>query len=248
MMKRDIELLSAYLDGELKPSDSTKLEARLKTDPELASVLSDLRAARTLLRKLPSRKAPRNFTLTRKMAGQNPPLPRTYPAFRFVTTLATLLFFFTFGLNFIGAQMALPNQALGMGGGGGSDTELFSVQEAPAMDSAAATEAPAMEEPEAPAAAEPEVAVEATSESQPPVALAPAATQMAPTEEAGRIMETPVAKNGETENSVEQGQPQVSGEAPALISPTWQIGLLALAVLGVLFMVLMRQFSARRWK
>src|SRR5512139_2880757 len=78
MNNRDIELLSAYLDGELKPSHSIKLEARLKTDPELASVLNDLRVTRTLLRKLPSRKAPRNFTLTRKMVGLNPPLPRTY--------------------------------------------------------------------------------------------------------------------------------------------------------------------------
>lgn len=91
MNKRDLELLSSYLDGELKPSDSTKLEARLTSDPELASVLNDLRAARTLLRKLPARKAPRNFTLTRKMVGQNPPLPRAYPIFRFATAAATLL-------------------------------------------------------------------------------------------------------------------------------------------------------------
>lgn len=254
MIKRDIELLSAYLDGELKTSDSTKLEARLKTDPELASVLNDLRAARTLLRKLPSRKAPRNFTLTRKMAGQNPPLPRTYPAFRFVTTIATLLFFFTFGLNFIGAQMASPAPAFGMGGGGGSDTELFSAEEAPAMDSAVATEEPAMAEPAAPAPVEPEMAT-ATSEDEPSIALAPpAGTEMPSTEDATRIMETPVLKNGEAENSLEQGQPQVPDEAPSpqstapLIPPTLQIALLTLAVLGALFMVLMRQFSARRWK
>ncbi len=248
MIKRDIELLSAYLDGELKPSDSTKLEARLKTDPELVSVLDDLRAARTLLRKLPSRKAPRNFTLTRKMAGQNPPLPRTYPAFRFVTTIATLLFFFTFGLNFIGAQMASSAPVYGMGGGGGSsDTELFSVQEAPA-----ATEAPLMEAPVAAAPVETESAMDATSE--PSVALAPAATQMAPTEESSRIMETPVLKNGEAENSVPQGQPQVPDEAASpqpiqpLISSAWQAVLAVVAVLSALFMMLMRQLSARRWK
>ena len=253
MIKRDIELLSAYLDGELKPSDSTKLEARLKTDPELVSVLDDLRAARTLLRKLPSRKAPRNFTLTRKMAGQNPPLPRTYPAFRFVTTIATLLFFFTFGLNFIGAQMASSAPAYGMGGGGGSDTELFSVEEAPAMDSAVATEEPVMAEPAAPALAE-EMAT-ATSEDEPSIALAPpAGTGTPPTEDATRIMETPVLKNGEAENSVAQGQPQVPDEAPSpqlippLISSVWQIVLAVVAVLSALFMTLMRQLSARRWK
>ena len=133
MKPRDLELLSAYLDGQLNPSESTRLETRLKTDPELASVLTDLRAARTLLRKLPVRKAPRNFTLTRKMVGQNPPLPRAYPWFRFTTALATLLFVFSFGLNTVGRQMA-SQAPLGMGGGGSPEesTELFSAQEAPA--------------------------------------------------------------------------------------------------------------------
>src|SRR5574342_715976 len=101
MNQRDLELLSSYLDGQLKPSDSARLENRLKTDLQLASVLNDLRATRTLLRKLPQRRAPRNFTLTRKMVGQNPPLPKAYPAFRFATTLAALLLFLTFGLNFV---------------------------------------------------------------------------------------------------------------------------------------------------
>jgi anti-sigma factor RsiW len=89
MNRRDLELLSSYLDGQLKPSDSARLEARLASDPGLRAVLDDLRAARGLLRQLPMRKAPRNFTLTPKMVGKNPPLPRSYPAFRFVTALAS---------------------------------------------------------------------------------------------------------------------------------------------------------------
>ncbi|HUG34343.1 MAG TPA: zf-HC2 domain-containing protein, partial [Anaerolineales bacterium] len=113
--QRDLELLSAYLDGELNPSDSARLEARLKNDPALDSVLDDLRAARTFLRKLPKRRAPRNFTLTRKMVGLNPPLPRSYPAFRFVTAVATLLFFFTFGINTLAPQFLQPI-GFGMGG------------------------------------------------------------------------------------------------------------------------------------
>ena len=64
MNQRDLELLSSYLDGQLKPSDSARLEARLSSDADLRSVLDDLRAARGLLRQLPMRKAPRNFTLT----------------------------------------------------------------------------------------------------------------------------------------------------------------------------------------
>ena len=73
MKQRDIELLSSYLDGQLSSADSARLEARLRTDPEMRSVLQDLRGARSLLRQLPMRKAPRNFTLTPKMVGRNPP-------------------------------------------------------------------------------------------------------------------------------------------------------------------------------
>src|SRR5512146_937709 len=124
MKQRDLELLSSYLDGQLSSSDATRLEARLLTEPELRSVLRDLRSARGLLRQLPLRKAPRNFTLTPKMVGKNPPLPRAYPAFRFVSALATLLLFFTLGLNFLVPQMASQAPVGGMGGGGAPDTFL----------------------------------------------------------------------------------------------------------------------------
>lgn len=231
MNQRDLELLSVYLDGQLSPSDSTRLEARLKTDPELDSVLTSLRAARTLLRKLPARKAPRNFTLTRKMVGQNPPLPRAYPWFRFATTLATLLFFFSFGLNSFNTAVQSYPYGIGGGSGGGSsqeDVQSFAA-EAPAAAPVAATEEPLLE-------------------------TAPLATDM-PTEvaDAARIVDTPVAKNaGETENAVEQpDQPQVENEAPSpapLIPSIWQTALAVVAVAGALFMVLVRQLSARRWK
>ncbi|NUQ84084.1 MAG: hypothetical protein HUU11_05155 [Anaerolineales bacterium] len=237
MNKRDLELLSSYLDGELKPSDSTKLEARLTSDPELASVLNDLRAARTLLRKLPARKAPRNFTLTRKMVGQNPPLPRAYPIFRFATAAATLLFFFSFAANALAPQFTVTNQ-FGMGGGGGVEqTEMFAAEAA--TEESAAQAAPA---PQATAAAE-----------EPSVALVPPGTELPPAEDATRVMETPSIKEGGDENAVgEAEQLQVPPEAPPaampLVSFVWQIGLLIVAVAGTLLLYLMRQASARRWK
>jgi len=253
MNRRDIELLSAYLDGELKPADSARLETRLNSDPQLASVLSDLRATRTLLRRLPSRKAPRNFTLTRKMVGQNPPLPRAYPLFRLATTIATLLLFFTFGLNFVGSQLASTQpMAFGMGGGGGGDAESY------------AAEAPALEEPVAPAepaapAEEPAAAVPAPAESATApdngasLTLAPVETEAPLTDETSRVIETPVSKNGEEGNAVGGGveQPQLQQEVSSpspLISSAWQIGLAVITVLGILAMVLMQQLSARRWK
>lgn len=233
MKRRDLELLSAYLDGELKPSDSTKLEIRLKTDPELASVLTDLRAARTLLRKLPSRKAPRNFTLTRKMVGQNPPLPRSYPAFRFATAVATLLFFFAFGLNFVGAQLSPQPQVFGMGGGGSGEVELYADESAPAQEAPAAEPAPE----------------ESPSGSEPSISLAPQGTEVPPTEDATRILETPSTKSAEGENALEQQQIGDDFLPPSPLVPrAWQIGFLVAAVIGVVLMQLMRRASARRWK
>jgi len=249
MNRRDIELLSAYLDGELKASESTRLETRLKTDPELASVFNDLRATRTLLRRLPTRKAPRNFTLTRKMVGQNPPLPRAFPVFRLATMVATLLLFFSFGVNFVGTQLASQAPAYGMGGGGGGgDVESYAAQEAPA-----ATEEPAAA-PMAPAAeAQP---MDATSQ-EPSAALVPQGTEVSPTEDM-RVMDTPAAKNGAEESTLGQDQLPPAPVEPVpsrdlqtsapLVSSIWQIGLAIVAALGLLLMWLTRQLSARRWK
>ena len=232
MKPRDVELLSAYLDGQLSSSDSTRLETRLKSEPELVSVMDDLRAARGYLRQLPLRRAPRNFTLTRKMVGQNPPLPRTYPVFRFTTAIATLLFFLTYGLNILVPQFAAP-QAFGMGGGGAAEVQSYAA-EAPAASvateaPAAATEAPA--EPQLPAPATPDIAQD-------------------------RIMETPSAKNGvEPTAGVDlfaQSQPQDIPPQPQPVPPMipsfWQYTLLGIAVLGTILMIVMRQISARRWK
>jgi len=246
MNRRDIELLSAYLDNELKGSDSSRLETRLKTDPELASVLNDLRATRTILRKLPPRKAPRNFTLTRKMVGQNPPLPRTFPMFRLATVVATLLFFFSFGINFVGTQLASQAPAFGMGGGGGAEEmQSYAAEEAPVEEPAAAA-------PMAPAPAEPETAADATNE-EPSIAFsAPQATEVPPTDEVLRAAVTPAAKNGigESQPSIaDEAQQTIETSGPSPVVPSiWQIGLAVLAVLGLLLMGLMRQLSARHWK
>ena len=240
MKLRDLELLSAYLDGQLKPSDSARLEARLKTDPELASVLTDLRSTRSLLRKLPARRAPRNFTLTRKMVGQNPPLPRAYPLFRFATALATLLFIFSFGVNTFGRQMASQALGFGRGGGGGGDNsateESVQLYSAPAAAAPAATQAPAATE-------------------APLLQMAPVATQLPPTEDS-TIAETPAAKSaGDTANAVNPNQPPAPNEAqnpvqsPAPLVPSlWQIVLAIIAIASAAFMFAMRQLSAHRWK
>lgn len=237
MNRRDIELLSSYLDGQLKPSESARLESRLSSDRDLRAVLDDLRSTRSLLRQLPARKAPRNFTLTPKMVGKNPPLPRTYPAFRFVTALASLLFFFTMGVNFLVPQMTSQTPNFGMGGGGAP--QVFST-ESGAADSAAATEAPMLEAP-APA-------------QEPPAELMPMPTATVAVEESARVEETPSVKEAPAEESAAQDQfqtqnvPGAPRELPPPVPPTWQIVLAGIALLGALVMLLMRRLAVERWR
>lgn len=239
MNQRDIELLSAYLDGQLSPSDSARLESRLDSDRELVSTLDDLRAARTLLRKLPKRRAPRNFTLTRKMVGMNPPLPRAYPAFRFATVIATVLFFFTFGLNTLAPQLAQA-PLFGIGGAAATEApELFSAQapaatEAPAFAEAAATEPPATEAP-----------LESAAD------LAPQSTLTPPSEDSARVIDTPAAKGGVAGNDDDANQTQVANEAPRpapFVPSIWQIAFAVIAISGAVLMALLRRSAINRWK
>ena len=75
----------------------------------------------------PSRKAPRNFTLTRQMVGLKPPLPRSYSFFRFSTAFATVLLTLTFAANLIVPRLSLVRRSHvydGWGGGyGGGPAE-----------------------------------------------------------------------------------------------------------------------------
>jgi anti-sigma factor RsiW len=238
MNRRDLELLSSYLDGQLGLSDSARLERRLSSDPDLRAVLEDLRAARGVLRKLPMRKAPRNFTLTPKMVGKNPPLPRTYPAFRFVTALATLLLVFTVGFNALAPQLASAPM-YGMGGGGAP--EVLSAQAPAATESAAAaaaaTQAPAAEMPAA---------------TEPPAGLAaPLATATAAAQDTARTAETPSQKEGVTGQGggvAVQNQPPVPASAPQPVPPLLEVSLAGIAALGGAVMVLMRRLAADRWR
>ena len=242
---RDIEQLSAYLDGQLSPSDSARLESRIAADPELASALRDLRSARNILRKLPARKAPRNFTLTRKMVGLKPPLPRTFSFFRFSTAFATFLLMLTFAANVLiprvsfgaGAPMAAQESfGIGGGSGGGCDPCLPAAPaatEAPVAEALVATEAPAL----APSA---------------DMNIAPTATAPIATEDTARIAEAPIIETPTAKDAANapesQGQPEVSTKREAVIPLSWQITLLVIILLGALIMFGARQSAIRKWK
>ena len=140
MNQQDIELLSAYLDGQLSPMNSAQLESRLASDESLRTTLDNLRSTRALLHHLSSRRAPRNFTLTPQMIGLKPPTPRIVPAFRFATAIATFLFIITFVINGLISLSALSLAAARPPSIAGAAAPMSAAQEA----APAGTEAPAL--------------------------------------------------------------------------------------------------------
>ncbi|MEW5830257.1 MAG: hypothetical protein AB1846_15315 [Chloroflexota bacterium] len=228
MTFRDVEKLSAYLDGQLSRADAARLESRLASDPGLRAVMDDLRRTRAVLRAAPKRRAPRNFTLRAESRRVRPPLPRLVPALRFASVVASLLLVFTFATNFVvplsASRSAQP--LYGMGGGGDvTDTGPM------ALEAPAATE-------------EPYTAPAATGE---PEMAAPA--EPAPTEDSARTQE-PAAKNlapqGTQGLTPAPSLPETSPPPP--IPAAWQVGLLAAAVVLATLAFLLRWLTDRRWR
>lgn len=234
---RDVELLSTYLDGELSQGDAARLEARLARDPHLAAALDELRQSRSLLRRLPQRRAPRNFVLSPRMVGQKPPLPREYPLFRFSTVLATLLLLFTFAVNAIGTfslgAMAPAPAAYGMGGGGGQEQQPSLV-----MEEAAATEAPA----------EPEAALPVPTQMAQPLAEDTGAVDTpAPQAKQVESEPTPLAPQAVTSIPDAREVGQASREQKP-IPVGWQVVLAILALANACVLFIMRKRAVSQWR
>jgi hypothetical protein len=251
---RDAELLSAYLDGQLSQADSARLESNLKTNPELRSVYNDLHQSRALLRKLPARRAPRNFTLTPKMAGIKPPLPRIFPIFRLASALAAILFFFGYAANLsvpalTSMRAAAPPPGYGIGGGGGPSEPSVAMapaappaESAPSAPLAAPTQVPAAEVPAIQATAIQAMPTEASQQDN----VAPT-----PTEESSKAA---MAAPSETLVQPNVQQKAAPTALPRLESPTWPVspawlfGLLALTVISGGISLLVRAKTERDWR
>src|SRR4030066_318840 len=95
--RRDLERLSAYMDGRLAPAEAAALERRLEDDAQLRGALQELRQTVGLLRFLPSRPVPRSFALTPEAIGRR--AVRWYPVLQLGTALAGLAFVAVIGLD-----------------------------------------------------------------------------------------------------------------------------------------------------
>ncbi len=106
---RDLELLSAYIDGELSARGLARLLSRLDREPGLKQALEEMKAVVQQLGSLPEVPLPRSFTLTPEAAGIRS-RPRAYPVFRFATALAAIAFVALVGLDTVVGQFSLASR------------------------------------------------------------------------------------------------------------------------------------------
>ncbi len=237
----DLEQLSAYLDGKLSGADGARLESRIMADPDLRSVYEGLRQTRSLLRQLPTRRAPRNFRLTPQMVGIKPTLPRSFPIFRLASVFSSILLFIGYALNLsaVGTPLSmLPAMSAAAPAPTASAFDTFAY-DAPTETSIAE------------AAAEPTQETQATAPN-----LAPSAATSA---------ETPVAKQAVTETATSDIMSMASEPSADMlpqgientqrimpqplvlpIHPGWLFGLLGLAVVSGASAYTVRMRAERR--
>ena len=91
-------LLSAYLDDQLSDVEKRQMDERLQSDPECRKALDSLRRTSSLLRSLPVRRAPRNFTLSAKTLPRKL-IPSFVSILRFSSAAAALLLVAAFALD-----------------------------------------------------------------------------------------------------------------------------------------------------
>jgi hypothetical protein len=78
------------LDGQLTPSEQKQVEEHLESDSAYNDALKKLHQTSLILRSLPQRPAPRNFTLSAEMNKKKVNLPSFFQIFRFSSAVAVL--------------------------------------------------------------------------------------------------------------------------------------------------------------
>lgn len=107
------QLLSAYLDGQASPGERIQIEKRLASEDAFRQALQSLRQTRTVIRSMPRRRVPRNFTLTPEMVAVRR-MPRIFPVLRFSSAFAAIAACILFGVQLLplmAKSAAAPTQA-----------------------------------------------------------------------------------------------------------------------------------------
>lgn len=101
------QLLSAYLDNQLTQKEKGQVEELLQQSAIAREALAALRRTCIILRALPMRKAPRNFTIS-PQSVKKPVIPTFNTLLRFSSAMAALLLVAVLALDFIGLSASTP--------------------------------------------------------------------------------------------------------------------------------------------
>ena len=99
---KEWQQISEYLDDQLSPKEKNRLEERFRLRPDLQEGLEELRHTRLVLRSVPKRRVPHNFTLTPEMVRPRS-ISRLFPVLSFSSALATILIIVTLALRLLPA-------------------------------------------------------------------------------------------------------------------------------------------------
>ena len=113
-LDRNLETISAYLDGELTTNERERFEHQLQKDDSLQNLYQDLKRARSVLRNAPKLRAPRNYILTPEMVGIEVRQSRAFPLFRFASAFAAFLLVLLFlgDIFVLPGMMSAPSRAI----------------------------------------------------------------------------------------------------------------------------------------
>ncbi len=233
---RDVEQLSTYLDGGLSRKEQASLKARLASDPVLRATLQDLQRTRALLRQLAHKRAPRSFTLTARMVGARPPMPRAYPILRLAAVIASLLFFSTFASNLLsGAAPAAPAPAA-------MEMEQMLATEAPMLAAPPPSADKAMAPTPFPPSGMGGGEAEATPSAAPLATMAPTAAPLgaiAPPTESPQVPE---------ERTLTKALPEKTPSYPFSVLGSLQAALVVIALASGLTAYCLRRAAIRKWQ
>lgn len=111
---KDWQNLSAYLDGQLPPRESTRLEMRMAQEPNLQQALREMRQTRILVRQAKTLHVPRHFTITPEMAAQIRPVRKTFmlPFLSYSSIAAAILMIFVLVVDLLPDYLAKNSDTL----------------------------------------------------------------------------------------------------------------------------------------
>ncbi len=212
----DLELVSAYIDGEVTPEERATLEARMEREPALRAALEELQATVQLVHELPRMAPPRSFTID--PASVRPRWASAFGWLRLGSALAAVLLALTVTFDLAGsrgsgmantsapAAAVMSDQPAGSAANVGANetTSAPTAKEGIAAPESSAASSAAGSQPTPTSA--PAVAASGAAEATPPIMQAPNSLMAMPTEQATESIQSTNRglSNTETLRSAEQ--------------------------------------------